>query len=306
MPTGSSRRLRLPAPAPPPAPDHEDYAVLKAIVDALLAAAKGESHMRKVMAEIVRDNIDRVIQTPKTGRRLYTDLQNSEKTYIGTAVEIDLRSRLGLTRGEDMDLEIEGHDVDVKFSQGKGWMIPPEAVGKPCILVTANDITSRYSIGVIVARQQYLNPGLNRDSKKTIAAHHRKNIWWLIQNESYPPNFWLSVDPDIIKKISEGTSGNQRMMTLFRELPDRPISRKVIEDVATQLDPTRRVRADRKRGTRNALEKEGMLVLSGTKRDQRALVRELGLPDIVRTEYMSHRFATAAEKAIAKKFGFAI
>jgi hypothetical protein len=305
-PTGTGARAAPPHLVPAIPPTHQDYAVLRPIVDALLTAAGGQSTLEKLMAGIVRDCIDRVIQTPKTGRRLYTDLQNSEKTYIGTAVEIDLRSALGLSRGADMDLEIAGHDVDVKFSQGKGWMIPPEAIGKPCILISANDLTSRYSLGVIVAREDYLNPGANRDAKKTVRAEHRVNIWWLVQGGSYPTNFWLTVPQDIIDRISDGRSGNQRMMTLFRELRDRPISRKVVEDVATQLDPTRRVRADRSRGTRNLLEQEGILVLSGSKPEHRQLVAELGLPPVVRTEYISHRFQTSAERRIASKYGLTI
>lgn len=287
-------------------PGHRDYAILQPITGALLNAAGGQAKLEALVAGIVRNCIDRVIQTPKTGRRLYTDLQNSEKTYIGTAVEIDLRSALGLSRGAEMDLEIAGHDVDVKFSQGKGWMIPPEAFGKPCILISASDLTNRYSLGVVVAREQYLNPGQNRDAKKTIRAEHRANIWWLIQSASYPPNFWRSVPKEITLKISEGPSGNQRVITLFRELRDRPISRKVIEDVATQLDPTRRVRSDKEGGTRDILRKEGILVLSGSKPEQRKLAEELALPPIAKTEYLSHRFETAVERQLAAKYGLAI
>jgi hypothetical protein len=275
-------------------------------VDALFVAAGGEAKLTEIMARIVRDNIDRVIQTPKTGRRLYTDLQNSEKTYIGTAVEIDLRSTLGLARGEDMDLEIAGYDVDVKFSQGKGWMIPPEAVEKPCILVTASDITSLYSLGVIIAHEEYLNKGMNRDAKKTIKAKERANIWWLIQNAMYPKNFWLTVEPAVPDELAKVRKGNQRMMMLFRLVQDRVITRKVIEDVAQQLDPTRRVRADKNRGTRNALETDGILVLSGSKPEHRALAQELGGPKIVKTEYLSHHFQSAADKALAAKYGFTI
>lgn len=289
--TGTSRKLRLPAPVPPPPAGHQDYDVLKVIVDALLGAAGGEGNLKKIMADIARDNIDRVIQTPKTGRRLYTDLQNSEKTYIGTAVEIDLRSALSLGRGENMDLEIAGHDVDVKFSQGKGWMIPPEAVGKACVLVTASDIINRYSLGVIVAREEYLNKGKNRDGKRTINAKQRVNIWWLIQNEEYPRNFWLDVPREVVERISKGKSGNDRATIFLREVLDRPFNRKIVADVGEdQEDFMRRFRGDAgaKNGTRDTLLKEGILAVHGHRKKPRALMKKFGI-ELRHDQFVSHR-----------------
>lgn len=285
------------------ASSHIDYVPLRRVGQALVTAAGGLQALRDLMAVLVRDNIDRVIQTPKTGRRYYSDLQNSEKTYLGTALEIDLRSALGLGRGTSMDLSIEGEDVDVKFSQRDGgWMIPPEAQDKICILLTANDEAALFSFGLIVARAQYMRPGANRDKKQSVSAEGRKSIWWLIRNAAYPNNFWLTIDKDKIQRISAGRSGNHRMMSLFREVQDRAISRKVVEDVASQLDPTRRVRKDKSRGTRNVLEQEGIVLLSGSNPDHRELIKALGLPEIKRTEYLAHRFVES-ERRLAAKHG---
>jgi hypothetical protein len=45
-------------------------------------------------------------------------------------VEIDLRSDLGLARGANLvDLNIAGHDCDVKFTKKFAWNIPPKEVG---------------------------------------------------------------------------------------------------------------------------------------------------------------------------------
>lgn len=286
--------------------DHPDHAITKEVCDALISAARGHDQLVAVVGHLLRDCIDQVIQTPKTGRRLYSELQNTEKTYIGTLVEIDLRSALGLKRGSDLDLEIGGRAVDVKFSGlGKSWMIPPEAIGQPCILITADENTSRFSMGVIVARIEYLTPGVNRDKKRSLSAAGRNNVCWICQDASYPTNFWLTVDPATAGRIADGRSGNERMVTLFREVQDRPISRKIVGDVARQLDFTRRVRADGARGTRNLLGREGIVVFSGTHERDLELIRVLGLPAINATEYLSHRL-TQNERVAATAAGFAI
>ena len=140
-----------------------------------------------------------------------------------------------------MDLEIAGYDVDVKFTHDSAWMIPPEARTKPLLLITVNDLTAVFSVGLVIAKDEYLNLGTNRDSKTTIKAVHREHIWWLAKDSRYPMNFWLTVTPEVIQRVSAGRDGNSRMITLFREVQDRPIPRKVIDDVAKQADPTRRI-----------------------------------------------------------------
>lgn len=299
-PTGTNAPA-LPSLITPLSSTHADYPVLSAIAHELLTAAGGPVLLQSIMGEIVRDCIDRVIQTPKSGRRFYTDLQNSEKTYIGTAVEVDLRSALGLKHGPTMDLEIAGYDVDVKFTHDASWMIPPEARNKPLLLITVNDKSAIFSFGLVVAKEAYLNLGLNRDAKTTIKAEHRGNIYWFAKDASYPKNFWLTVTSEVIQKVSAGRDGNTRMITLFREVQDRPIPRKVIEDVAKQVDPTRRVRADKARGTRNVLELDGIYVFSGGS----PLLKELGLPATGRSEWIAHKVKDS-EKSIFKKYGLKV
>jgi hypothetical protein len=274
-------------PALLPIPE-DDVVVVRPIADALIEAADGLSKLKNCLGDVLRSAIDGVIKTPKTGRRFYTDLQNSEKTYIGTCVEIDLRAALQIKRGMVLDLNVGGTEVDVKFSATTSWMIPPQAVGHPCVLVSADDKNAQMSFGVIVARQSYLS-GENRDSKCGIAAAGRRNIYWLFQDEPYAPNFWQTVSPRTAGLIADGTSGNLRMLTLFREVLDRPIPRKVVEDVARQKDFMRRLRADGGHGTRNTLAQEGTLVLSGVWRRDRQLIQRLGLQQIGRDEFLSHQ-----------------
>jgi hypothetical protein len=275
---------------------------LEPLVDALVKAAGSLDKLRSLMATLVRDNIDRVIQTPKTARLFYKDLQNSEKTYLGTAIELDLRSALGFERGDVTDLKIAGSDVDVKFSQRDGgWMIPPEAVDKVCLLVTADDPSALFSIGMVVARAAYLTAGGNRDAKRAISAEGRKNIWWVLRNADYPKNFWLSVPEEVVERIAEGRSGNQRVINLFNAVQDTPVPRKVLQDVAPQLDFTRRVRADKRRGTRNLLEQNRIFILQGKNKLHQELIAELGLHSLQRGEWMAHQFSDEELKLAVKK-----
>jgi len=299
-PTGTNAQA-LPSLITPLPTTHADYPVLSAIAHELLIAAGGPELLHSTMGQIVRACIDRVIQTPKSGRRFYTDLQNSEKTYIGTAVEVDLRSALGLKHGPTMDLEISGYDVDVKFTHDASWMIPPEARNKALLLITVNDRTAIFSFGLFIAKDAYLNLGMNRDAKTTIKAEHRANIFWLAKDAPYPKNFWLTVTPEVIKKVSSGRDGNTRMITLFREVQDRPIARNVIGDVAMQVDPTRRIRADKRRGTRNVLELDGIYVFSGNS----PLLQELALPATGRSEWIAHKMKDS-EKRVFRKHGYQV
>ncbi len=283
---------------------HADYPVLDQIALALVNAAGDLPRLKACVAAIMRENIDRVIQTPKTGRRLFSQLQNSEKTYLGTALEIDLRSSLGLQRGKAMDLEISGHDVDVKFSQTEAWMIPRECVGRPCILLSGRETQSKFSLRLIVAREDYLTQGKNQDKKRRFTAHAiRENALPLILNADYPRNFWLDVQDHVAVAISDGRSGNDRLIRLFKEVPDRIITRKIIQDVAAQLDFTRRLRADKSRGTKNRLRRDSIGVLSGSNPRHRALAETLGVPVPGPTEYLAHNFLDPKEAELARRHG---
>jgi hypothetical protein len=283
-----------------PGQDQDDD-ILLPISDMILKSVGGLSMLKPEVGELLRKCIDGVIKTPKTGRRLYDDLEKTEKTYIGTCVEIDLRHRLKLARGKVLDCEIAGFEVDIKFSIGKSWMIPPEAFGLPCIIISADDRSARYRFGLFVARPEYLNAG-NRDKKCSISKFGQENIRWLVKDEPYPPNFWQSVSRDVADMIASGRSGNERLVTLFREVRDRPISRKVIEDVAAQNDPMRRVRADKSRGTRNRLAKDGIVLLCGNWSGVQEFITKAGLPALGSSEFMSHQ-PSGDELTLAKELG---
>lgn len=277
----------------------QDDEILLPIANAIVKSAGGLSMLSSEVGELLRECIDGVIKTPKTGRRLYDELEKTEKTHIGTCVEIEIRHRLKLARGKVLDCQIAGSEVDVKFSVHKSWMIPPEAFGRPCIIISANENNARCRLGVFLARTEYLNAG-NRDKKCSISKLGQANIRWLLKDEPYPPNFWQSVPHEVADRIASGQSGNERLVTLFREVRDRPISRKVIEDVASQNDPMRRVRADKSRGTRNRLAKDAIVLLCGNWSGVKEFIAKVGLPALGSSEFMSHQ-AVGDELVLAKE-----
>jgi Restriction endonuclease NaeI len=109
-----------------------------------------------------------------------------ERTFIGLKVEHRLRHLLRVPRGKH-DLVIGGMDVDVKNTIGNSWMIGPEIFRHeaPCIPTKINDTKRLCSLGLIVARREYLGAP-NRDEKRSILKSAFENILWLIPEAQYP------------------------------------------------------------------------------------------------------------------------
>lgn len=241
---------------------HPDHALLHALALDITRRAGGETALAARFADMLRSCIDDVIMTPKTGRRAYEELEKTEKTYIGTRVEIELRAMLGLQKGK-LDTVILGHDVDIKHTMGSNWMIPTEALDQVCLLVAADEARARCYLGLIHAHPAKLTQGQNRDAKRSVSAEGFTDILWLLRDHPYPPNFWRTQPETTVARIFAGRSGNERMATLFREVQNTPIDRQVVEAVAQQHDFMRRIRADNGKGTRDLLAREGIVLLSG-------------------------------------------
>lgn len=265
-------------------PGHSDYAVISPIENEILGRSGGVQKLRDFFSNMLRDEIDKLIDTANTDRRQYSALEKVEKTYVGTRVEIRLRKFWGFPKGR-LDLEIGHQDVDIKHTMESGWMIPHEAVDIPCVLTAADESTARCYMGLIIARREYLTSGSNQDGKVQIATAAWKNIRWLIFGDIYPANFWKTLSLENVAYIFEGETGAERVRRLFRCVIDRPIPRKAIIDAAQQLDPIKRVRKNG--GARDQMLKEGILVLSGMY--DRVRISKLGLPFCTAGEFIAHK-----------------
>lgn len=275
-----------------------DEQLLDKLCRLILEQSGGIDRLRVELPRLLRQAIDEVIDTPRTGRLTLDAIEKTEKTYIGTKVEILLRNFLGFPKGL-LDLDIDGHDVDIKNTVTGNWMIPQEAIGKPCILVSANESKSRCSFGVIMAVPANLTNGENRDRKLQISSAGKGRARWLLRDEPYPANFWQGLDQNDVSAILLPRGGTDRLAMLFRLLQRRRIPRGVVEAVARQRDYMKRLRKNG--GARDRLMAEGIALLSGTY--DTALIEALGLPPCDGDEFISVTPSNAAERKLLREAG---
>lgn len=249
------------------------------------------------MRGFFRSAIDEVIDTARTGRFFFADLEKTEKTYLGTKFEIILRDWLGVPKGVKLDLLIGGDEVDVKTTtsaQQGGWMIPPEAFGELCILIKVDESQAFCDFGLVRAREGYLRQGSNRDAKTGLSADGRKNIWWMARHFAYTANFWTLTSDLDRAAIMEG-GGTKRIASLFERFQCVPISRVQIEAVAAQDDFMKRIR--RNSGARDILAPKGIAILYSE--NDHDLMRRLGIK-FGKREFVSYSPKNSAEEKLLR------
>jgi hypothetical protein len=282
--------------ASPLSPTHPDYGVVHRIQTALVRQAGGFDKLKAELPALIRQAIDEVIDTPRTGRVYARELEKTEKTYIGTKVEILVRNFFRLPKGI-LDLQIDGMDVDVKNTLGTTWMIPREATGKPCILVASDEARHTCYFGILVAHLSNLTPGLNQDQKRQVSAIGFPNIHWILADEPYPPSFWSTVGEARTHAIMRGRTGNERIEALFREIQGRVVHRDTVQAVAQQKDYMKRLRKNG--GARDNLAREGIAILSG--KYDGPTITTLGLGRAGPDEFISYKPTDPQQVALLRR-----
>jgi Restriction endonuclease NaeI len=279
---------------------HIDHADLSTLERNLLAAVKGKDLFEEKLRSFFRSAIDEVIDTARTGRYFLSDLEKTEKTYLGTKFEILLRDWLQVPKGVKLDLLVGGQEVDVKSTTGgkSGWMIPLEAIGHLCILLRVNEVASTCAVGLVRARQEYLRLGENRDKKTSFSAEGARNIWWMVQDLGYTPNFWTQINTELRETIMGQNGGTKRLTILFENCLEMPISRVLIASIAAQDDFMKRIR--RNNGARDNLAPKGIAILYSE--TDRELMHQLGLSFGAR-EFMSYKPKSDAETMLLRAVG---
>src|SRR5262249_48600655 len=148
-------------------------------------------------------------------------------------------------------------------------------------------------------RDAYLNPGKNRDAKRTFSALGLSNVWWLLKDHPYPPNFWERMPVKQRQSIMGAGGGTMRLAALFRAVQGQPISRLIVQAVAQQHDYMKRIRTNG--GARDILKREGIAILWGGA--DRALIAKLRLGSIGPDEFISHTPTTEAQAALLRDAG---
>lgn len=274
--------------------EQDDATVLSGIAEAFEAAAPSGVGLRTTVAQLIRQAIDEVIDAPRTGRLVLSECEKTEKTYLGTKIEILLRSALRLPKGKVLDLLVNGREVDIKHTIGRSWMIPREAIGQVCLLISENERLATYKLGLAVCRPENLRTSANRDGKLSLSAVGLNRVRWMAFDERYPPNIWQRMPVEVLETIRFARRGTPRVAALFRCFQRRPIPRSAITAVAPQLDPLKRVRANG--GARDVLRPEGIAILWG--KYDRALIAELRLGPLYPDEFISVSPETADERRL--------
>ena len=238
--------------------------------------------LEATFARAVRQAIDEVIDGARTGRYRYAELETQEKTYIGTRIEIVVRTELGLAREGKLDTVIEGNEVDFKWSARASWMIPREAVGQLCIVLCGDEEGGTFSVGLVRCTDKHLNPGANQDAKRTLSSVGKGSIRWLVRDGKLPVSFLAGLDRKTREAILAAPAGQARVREFFTQVTRVPVPREVIPTLAVQEDPMRRIRQDGQKGHLS-----GMKVLSGHFDVSRRAAQLLGYGPLTKRDYLS-------------------
>lgn len=249
-------------------------------------------------AGVLRATYDQLYDGQRTGRWNYEQLHKTEKTHMGTLVEINLHREFGFQDGDQTDYRIAGVQVDCKFSKSWGeWMLPPESWGHLCLVVWASDTRSEWSAGLVRVDGNNLMAA-NRDNKRRLNSAGRTAVVPLWpEHGALPENLLLHMDPAARQRIFGATAkrgsqhGQARVNQLFREVQGVLVGRTAIATVAQQDDFMKRVRGDG--GARTYLRPEGILVLGHQENDP-AVAHDLGLPVPRKGQVVAARVVPAA------------
>lgn len=277
----------------------------------------------------LRDSLDEVLDGQRTGRWAYQHLTKTEKTYLGTAVEVNLTKEFAIGNGTDLDWSIAGLDIDCKFSKDLGgWEIPMEMylcadhgeregpANQAAIVTWMNDDTRQWAAGVVRITDERLRwkrerdtngdrvRAYNRDNKRKLSDDAKSEVYWLwggLQTD-LPTNLLRHLDDEARDRILTASlprrtsSGQQRLNQLFREVRDQIVGRQTVLTVGQQDDSPRRAR-----GARKHLRAEGIVVL-GHLRAHPHIARALGMPAPVQGEWISTRLVPVSSEDPRPKF----
>lgn len=273
---------------------HDTSRILK-IEGALLEMAGGPQDFQLEMVSLIRLAIDEVIDPGRSGRFRFSELDQTEKAYIGVRTEILFRNKFSLERGT-LDVVIAGEDVDIKNTTTKSWMIPTHSIEKPCLLIRSNVRTDpgHCSVGLVIARQAYMRTSTNQDKKTSFSSTHLDKIKWLFQDQDFPPNILEGLTENEWRNILALSSGQKRVAALFEKVQRLPVPRQIVEGVARQQDAMKRVRING--GARDLTEPNGLYILSY--RQQGSFIRRLGLPSADQSSFISIAPRNEAELSI--------
>lgn len=252
----------------------------------------------------LREAFDQIYDGQRTGRWDYSQLMKTEKTHLGTLVEIWLQREFGFEDGADLDYSIAGVDVDAKWSRNLyEWEFPLEMYvrgAKIVMVVWANEATAKWALGLLRVGEDALLPlGRQRDQKRRLNLFGKDRILWVHRDAQMIKNALLHLPSDSVERIFAEPSGQRAVVQLFRESLGQIVNRSTVLTVAQQIDSAKRVR-----DARAHLKQEGIVILGHYDPHPR-IARELGLPVPSLGSFVSARLSPAgdAERASFVQIG---
>jgi hypothetical protein len=275
---------------------HPDFVALTGVRLLIEARAGGPERLSEELPALLKNAVDFVLDPVTTARTSIADLDKVEKTFIGLKVEHYIRDMLDLPRGLRRDVSLDGLDVDIKNTIGSSWMIPPESYGgaEPCILIANAKFEGRCSLGVMLARQEYLGAP-NRDQKRPVTVTGKRNILWLVDDAAYPLSRWVQIDMTKFRALRRVKGGNKRAAQFFREHLGLVIHRSIVEALLhDQQDFMRRLRGDKNYvGARDILKRENIVLACGVWKESRAACEGAGFAGLAIDEWVAFKVASA-------------
>jgi Restriction endonuclease NaeI len=281
------------------APAHPDFAKLDPIRHEVVRRVGGIAQLQERFPFLIREAIDFVLDPVRTARTRMADLDSIEKTFVGLKIEHFVRDMLDVPKGL-RDLVIGGVDVDIKNTVTGTWMIPPETyrTEDACLLVASEEATHRCWLGLMIARNAYLNAP-NRDNKRSVASGAFRNILWLIEGAAYPQSRWANINMNRFREIRKIKGGTNRAVAFFSENLRQPIHRIVVQSLLLQHDYMKRLRQNG--GARDILRGKGIALLSGIY--DAGLIKLLHLQAVGSEEMISVEPRTPLEEALMRQHG---
>jgi hypothetical protein len=242
----------------------------------------------EIIPELIRETFDQIYDGQRTGRWDYRQLNKTEKTHVGTLLQINVQKALLVDDGDELDYKIAGVDVDCKWSMTSyGWEIPREMYirgPRIALVVWANDYTARWAAGLIRVEEHYLRPlGRQGDRKRRLNSDGCDRVLWLCDGGDIVQNTLLNLPRQQRQQILGNRSGQSCVNALFAELQRRLIDRATVLTAAMQDDAMKRARDARK-----ALRPNG-IVIFGHYQPHPRLAEDLGLPKPVLGTFVSAR-----------------
>ncbi|MEL7728703.1 NaeI family type II restriction endonuclease [Citromicrobium bathyomarinum] len=282
--------------------DHPDYALLSALRDEIAKRAGGLSTLEENFPLLVRDAVDFLLDSVRTARTRVSELDNVEKTFIGLKLEHFVRDMLDVPKGI-RDLVVAGVDVDIKNTVQKNWSIPQETYrsSEPCVLMAIDDDKYCCSLGLIIAKPEYLHKGAgNRDTKKGVSIDGFKHIMWLVAEQPFPASRFAGLDMNRFRELRKVKGGKERAAQFFREnlfkVVHRDVARALLFD---QYDPMKRLRKNG--GAPDVLSQENIAVLIGTYLADRRVAGEFGFGSLARDEIVAVKARSEEEIEVLRR-----